>query len=246
MMRTQRDPKPWQRIIPLLGIAILPLLSGCIEVEQTLVLKKDGSGVVHLNYAISDERAEQMEMLNETFYADDEGSGGEPLSLNFTEEDIRRDFREFEPYGVRLESVKTTKRDGWTYRNLVISFRDLKGLAQTGFLANRNVSLVRNAKGDYVFTQAGGGASGAVPQYPADPFTQRLFEGFRAVINVRTPGKILQTNAQRKTQDTATWIFDLDEDPEAVQNVQAVAIQIVFAGKGLRIPEYRSPGMSRP
>ena len=68
----------------------------------------------------------------------------------------------------------------------------------------------------------------------------QLMEGFRAVIRVRTPGRILETNAPEKTDNSATWTFDLEKDPQALQKIQRLAPRIVFEGKGLKIPDFRS------
>jgi hypothetical protein len=57
---------------------------------------------------------------------------------------------------------------------------------------------------------------------------------------VKTPGRILETNAQEKSERQAGWTFDLERDPEALQKVQEASLRIVFEGKGLDIPAFRS------
>ena len=64
--------------------------------------------------------------------------------------------------------------------------------------------------------------------------------GFKAAIRVKTPGRILETNAPEKSERQAGWIFDLELDPEALRKVQEASLRIVFEGKGLEIPAFRS------
>jgi len=234
--------RPISRIPCLLALAAVIALSGCVKVDQTLTLNPDGSGTIHLSYARSEEGDDTVQGMMRSMM---EQAGPEmETPLDFTDEELRRDFKEYEPYGVTLESLKSEERDGWKYRHMVIRFRDLKGLSQTGFLSDRNLSLARNAQGNYVFTQTA--AQGNLPEELAsdDPQTEymmaQLMEGFRAVIRVRTPGRILETNAPEKTDNSATWTFDLEKDPQALQKIQRLAPRIVFEGKGLKIPDFRS------
>ena len=234
--------RPISRIPCLLALAAVFALSGCVKVDQTLTLNPDGSGTIHLSYARSEEGDDTVQGMMRSMM---EQAGPEmETPLDFTDEELRRDFKEYEPYGVTLESLKSEERDGWQYRHMVIRFRDLKGLSQTGFLSDRNITLARNPQGNYIFTQTA--AHGNLPEELAsdDPQTEymmaQLMEGFRAVIRVRTPGRILETNAPEKTDNSATWTFDLEKDPQALQKIQRLAPRIVFEGKGLKIPDFRS------
>ena len=231
----------------ILSAFLLSLSAGCIKVDQTLVLEKDGSGIIDLTYGMSEESIRQWQdvarhMLDST----GPNGGSSVMPFDFSDQDIRDDFKEYERDGVVLQSVKSEIRDGWKYRRMVIGFRTLAGLAKTGFLANRNISLVKDARGNYVFTQQAGGGGNLPPELAAftDPATESLFsdmmKGFGAVVRVKTPGRILETNAPEKTDQQATWTFDLDRDPEALQKVQKSSLRIVFEGKGLDIPAFNS------
>lgn len=236
--------RPISRTPCLLAIAaVCFVFCGCVKVDQTLTLNPDGSGTIHLSYARSEESSSTMQDVARAMM---EEAGPEmETPLDFTDEELRQDFKEYEPYGVFLDSLKSEQRDGWKYRHMVIRFRDLKGLSQTGFLSDRNISLVRNAQGNYVFTQTAN-ANGGIPEEfsGGDPQSEymlaELMQGFRAVIRVRTPGRILETNAPEKTDNSATWTFDLEKDPQALQKVQKTAPRIVFEGKGLKIPDFRT------
>ena len=235
--------RPISGIPCLLALAAFSLFCGCVKVDQTLTLNPDGTGTINLSYARSEESASTMQGFARAMM--DQSGPDMQTPLDFTDEELRQDFKEYEPYGVFLDSLKSEERDGWKYRHMVIRFRDLKGLAQTGFLSDRNISIARNAQGNYVFTQAAS-ANGNIPEELSgdDPQTAymlaQLMEGFRAVIRVRTPGRILETNAPEKTDNSATWTFDLDKDPQALEKVQKLSMKIVFDGKGLKIPDFRT------
>jgi len=242
MMREASPQTPSALTFSLLGVFLLTL-TGCIDVEQTLILNSDGSGTIHMVYGVSEQGTAQMQELARSMQ-EAGGSDAEPMSLDFNDDDIRNDFKEYVPYGVALESVKTESRDGWKYRTLVITFRDLQGLAESGFLSDQAISLVKDGDGNYIFTQSSSSnGESMLPADEMDPFTAKLMKGFRAVLRVRPPTRILRTNAQQKNEREAAWVFDLNEDSMALKNMQGATMQVVFDGKGVNIAEFRSGKM---
>ena len=248
MIRIKRVQRLLPIINPIMGVLILALFSGCIQVEQTLTLNPDGSGVVDLSYALSEDQAASLHALATELYEQD----GEDHSSVFdaSDEEIRKEFKEYEVHGVVLQSVQTGQAGGRKQRRLVISFQSLEGLARSGFLSDRQVSLVRNAQGDYVFTQAGTAGNSdellMANEMAEDPMAAEMMQGFRVTLRIRTPSRILNTNAPEKTDRVATWRFDLDRDPKAVERVANLKTQVSFEGKGLNIREVRSVRAATP
>jgi hypothetical protein len=229
------------------GAFLFSTLAGCIHVDQTLILEKNGSGIVDLTYAMSEESISQwQDVARNMLDSSNPGSSSSVMPFDFSDQDIRDDFKEFERDGVVLQSVKSETRDGWKYRRMVINFRNLAGLAKAGFLADRNISLVKDARGNYVFTQQAGPEGNLPPELAAfsgtlaDSLFSGMMQGFKAVMRIKTPGRILETNAPEKSERQARWLFDLERDPEALQKVQEASLRIVFEGKGLDIPTFRS------
>jgi hypothetical protein len=229
------------------GAFLASTLAGCIKVDQTLILEKDGSGTIDLTYGMSEESISQwQDVARNMLDSSNPGSSSPVMPFDFSDEDVRNDFKEFEREGVALQSVKTEARDGWKFRRMVIGFKDLASLAKAGFLGDRNISLVKNPQGNYVFTQQVGREGNLPPELAAftgtsaDSLFSGMMQGFKAVIRVKTPGRILETNAQEKSERQAGWTFDLERDPEALQKVQEASLRIVFEGKGLDIPAFRS------
>lgn len=229
------------------GAFLASTLAGCIKVDQTLILEKDGSGTIDLTYGMSEEGISQWHDVARNMLDSSNPDSATPIMpFDFSEEDVRNDFKEFEGDGVTLRSLKTEVHDGWKFRRMVIGFKSLAGLAKAGFLANRNISLVKDPRGNYVFTQQVGREGNLPPELvalsgtSADSLFSGMMEGFKAVIRVKTPGRILETNAPEKSERQAGWTFDLERDPEALQKVQDASLRIVFEGKGLDIPAFRS------
>ncbi len=224
----------------LAGFVLLVLFCGCVEVEQTLTLKSDGSGLVDITYAISEDQAARLQAMASGLYEDEEDRS---MGIDASDEEIRNEFKEYEAHGVVLQSVKTASRAGQKQRRLVIAFQSLDGLAQSGFLSDRNVSLLRNAQGDYVFTQAGGSNGDELMtanEIASDPLMAQMMKGFKVTLRIRTPSRIVQTNAPEKDEQTAVWRFDLDSDPAAVDKVARLVTQVTFEGRGLNMREFRS------
>lgn len=226
------------------GAFFLLASAGCIKVDQTLTLEKDGSGTIDLTYSMSEQNlARWQDMANGMFGSD---AGGTAMPFDFTDQDIRDDFKEFEKDGVVLQSIRSETRNGWKTRRLLIGFKSLAGVAKTGFLANRDISLVKDASGNYVFTQKAGGAGNLPPEIaamtepPADMLFLDMMQGFKAALRVKTPGLILETNAPQKSDREAAWTFDIDRDPDALRKIQKTSLRIVFDGKGLDIPAFHS------
>lgn len=234
-------------IARILGALFLSSLAGCINVDQTLSLEKDGSGTIDLTYSMSEASiSEWQDVAQHMFGSSEPGEESSVMPFDFTDQDIRDDFKEYEKDGVVLRSVQSETRNGWRSRRMLIGFKSLAGVAKTGFLANRDISLVKDANGNYVFTQKPGGAGNLPPELTpfaelkADSLFGDMMQGFKAVVRVRTPGPILETNAPQKKDREAAWTYDLDRDPQALQKVQEASLRIVFEGKGLDIPAFRS------
>ena len=228
------------------GAFLCSTLAGCIKVDQTLVLEKDGSGTIDLTYGMSEENISQWQgVARNMLDSASSGSSSPIMPFDFSDEDVWNDFKEFERDGVALQSVKTENRDRWKFRRMVIRFKSLDGLAKAGFLADRNISLVKNSRGNYVFTLQAGREGNPPPELAdftgtsADSLFSDMMQGFKAVIRVKTPGRILETNAPEKKNRTAAWTYDLGKDPDALQKAQNASLRIVFDGKGLSIPTFR-------
>ena len=77
-----------------------------------------------------------------------------------------------------------------------------------------------------MFTQQAGREGHLPPELAAltgtsaDSLFSDMMKGFKAVIRVKTPGRILETNASEKKERQAAWTYDLDRDPDALEKAQ--------------------------
>lgn len=228
-----------------LAATTLLALTGCVDVEQTLSLKPDGSGLFKVRYGMRADELKRMEELSK-MAAEIEGITPEEASdspFDFNEEDIRNDFAEYRPEDVKLEAVQITETNGWKYVNLDISFKRLEGLLKTDFVSDESITLTRSGTDTYTFrhappvekaseTKLEGMDAGAINDLMAG-----MMKGFRAVLRVEVPGTVQETNADTHDTTSATWSYDLEKDTNALRRAQTQEMTLTFSGKDLHLPE---------
>jgi hypothetical protein len=233
--------KPFFHSLALVAVA---LAAGCVQLEQDLTLKGDGSGTVRFAYAVPE--AEQTltqqaarEMLKHSLAL----GGNTRLPQDMTDAELKKQFEGFAKHGVKLEQLATERKPGRTIRRGVISFKTLEGLARA-LLAERTVALTRDARGNFqLLQQPGGGQTvssrlAVVAAEDANPLVAELFRGFRATLRVTTPGRILDGNAAQTEGTTALWRFDYAADPLAVAKLLQKPLRLSFEGRGLTLTPF--------
>ncbi len=238
-------PDPHNFLWQVLSVFCIFLITGCVKVDQTLTLQPDGSGTLDLVYGMSEQTIAQMKAMTQSMMAESSSnSGSVAMDFDYTEAEVRKDFESYKPYGVTLDSMSMEIRDGWKYRTLKIQFKTLDGLSKTPWLSDRLFSLSKNEQGNYVLLRAAGdGSTGLAPPPAADPNVEAMLagmmKGFRAVIRVKTPTPIIESNAENSSGNTAEWIFDLENNAQALEKAQSLTMRTVFNGQGLSIPEFK-------
>lgn len=234
-----------------LAVLVIALLaSGCVKVEQTLTLDKDGSGTLDMRYGMSEQTIAQLEAMEQMAETMGQEPGGDPAGetpFDFDEAQVREEFEANRPDGVELLSLNSETVDGWKYMNMQLAFDDMAALRETAFFSDGELTLTKNAEGNYVLSQSTGAAS-AMPETPigegegaeAAMMQQMagMFAGMRIVTNVVAPTAVLDSNASEVDGRRASWIFDVDEDPTVLAKLQQMDLRMVFDGKGVDIPEF--------
>ncbi len=228
--------------------AVAVLATGCVQLEQDLTLKADGSGSVRFAYAVPE--AEQTltqqaarELLKQTLALGNHTR----LPQDMSDAELKKQFEGFAQQGVKLEQLATERKPGCTIRRGVISFKTLAGLART-LLTERTVALTRDARGNFqLLEQPGGGQTVAsrlvtVAGEDANPLVADLFKGFRATLRVTAPGRILESNATQVEGASALWRFDGDRDARAVARLLQQPIRLSFEGRGLALTPFVQRG----
>jgi hypothetical protein len=235
-----------------IGIAAMVLLlAGCIKLDQTLTLNKDGSGTLDMRYGMAEQtiaQLEAMERMSEQGTTEGiEVEEGSPF--DFDEAEVREQFEKDKPEGVELVSVASEVVDGWKYMQIRVSFDDLDALKRTEFYEDSDLSIRRNEDNNYVLLQKTGAEEAGVGDAPGggdpeDPMAAAMmeqmaamFSGLRIATSVVVPSEILESNATSVDGNKATWVFDIDEDPTILSKLNSMDLRMVFAGEGVNLPE---------
>lgn len=246
MMQTKRP----LFLSSLFALFLACLLSACVKVDQTLTLKPDGSGLFHVRYGMTQKDIAQMKTISEQAMQleglTNDASSGSPFDFN--EADIRKDFAAYEKSGVTLKDVKISDEQDWKFVDLDIEFKTLAGLSETEFIADRTISLTKMPDGNYEFRQSAP-VQGMKPAEMAGldeasikSLMAEMMKGFQAKMTVIVPGAIAETSADSHDERSATWSYDLDKDPDALERAQKMDLRVVFSGKDLELKEFKSEG----
>jgi len=236
-----------------LGIAALVLmLAGCIKLDQTLTLNKDGSGTLDIRYGMAEQTIAQLEAMERMSQQDAKDSGtdvDEGSPFDFDEAEVREKFEQEKPEGVELVSVGSEVVDGWKYMKMRLSFTDLEALKRTDFFEDSDLSIHRDDDGNYVLMQKTGADDTGIGDAPGgedaeDPMAAAMMEqmaamfaGLRISTSVVAPSEILESNATSVDGNKATWVFDIDKDPTVLSKLNGMDLKMVFSGDGVDLPE---------
>lgn len=228
-------------------------ISGCLKVDQTLTLEKNGSGNLEILYSIPEQTVTQMKsmfklrdqmdtVLGQTSPQTKEDEF-ERTFFDPSEEQIKRLVKKYEKFGITVDMLKVETRNAARNVSLKLVFADLGQVAKADFFPRHGFSLFRNNDNTYTFSRSPDNDETILKPNEITPESAGLLtpvlSGFRVSLKVNTPGKILESNASRKTLYNAAWIFEFDKDPNAVELLQNLSMKIVFDGKGSKIPEVR-------
>jgi len=242
------------RIITLsLLCSLLFTATGCLKVNQSLIINADGSGVLAVKYAVSNQAVrqlvamrklqQQMTLASGSQSQDDKETGYAYRFLMPEESDLRREFEKYETLGLKIEKLKVTTNGIWQNVEIKLRFDSLSNLAKTEPFAFVGFDLLKNSKGDYVFYRESRPPEGFTAPDLSNPTTARLlspiFAGFEIHLSVKTPGQILRTNASRKSTYVSEWIYDFEKDPTVIAKIQTAKLVTIFDSTGLTLPEIR-------
>jgi hypothetical protein len=104
-----------------LSIISFALLSGCLQVDTTVYINKDGSGNIEETVLMSDA---VVEMMNE-FMSSFQDSAKAPEEFNLYKEDELKEKASGYGEGVEYVSGEEIKIDGWQGYKAIYSFEDL-------------------------------------------------------------------------------------------------------------------------
>jgi hypothetical protein len=231
--------------------------SGCLKMEHDLRIKEDGTATYRLQYSISEQAIVQLRAMNK-LKADLAKASGEPppgiemdpllyLFLDPDEGALREAIKKYEADGIKLKQLEVESRSAWRSVDLRLDIDDLAKVAETEFFKTHGFNLTPDKEaGRYVFSRAPHiNIPGQVAKAPTDEDIKQMIPivaGFNTTVKITTPGRILATTAFRTTLHTASWVFDFDNEPGAIQAVQRQPFRILFESKATSLPVMRYRG----
>lgn len=241
---------------PLVHFVLCVLLvaaSGCLKVNQSLTINTDGSGIIDLKYAVSNQAVRQLEAMHKLQQqlalasgeqsVDDEETRYAHMFLMPNEGELRREIEKYESLGIKIGKLKVTTSGMWQNVEMKLQFDSLDKLAQARPFKYIGFDLVRNSQGHYVFYRASKPSEGYTPPDFSDPVTAKLltpiFGGFSIRLSLKTPGRVLRTNAPRKSTYISEWTYDFERDPSVIARIQTAKQVTIFDSTGLNLPIIR-------
>jgi hypothetical protein len=242
-------------------LAVIPVLfSGCIQMEHDLRIADDGSATYRLDYAITEQAIPRFRAMfklkDDLAVAAGEAPPGkelEPLLAAFLDPDeveIRKQLVAFADAGVSVKSIRQDVRAAWRHITLELAVADLATLAGNPFFARHGFELYPNDEGRYVWSRSPHISDiGSIPLPPAGRELEEitpLLAGFKTVVRVTPPGRILSTTAFRTTLQTAAWEFDFNRQPTALHTLLRQHFHIVFNAPKATLPLLRTAAKPQP
>jgi hypothetical protein len=246
---------PKMVLLPL-ALVVIAFSCGCLKTEHDLRIKEDGTAEYRLDYSISEQAIVQLRAMEKLKQQLAEASGMpapantlHPLLAAFLDPDettIREAITAYKDDGIALKNLDVESRAAWRNVKLQIEVKDLKKAAQTDFFKAHGFDLNRDDAGRYVFWREPHiNKPGEIPKAPSEAELRDLIpivSGFNTTVNVTVPGRIYASTAFRSTLNTATWIFDFDREPAAIQTLQHQPFRIVFDSQNANLPELHYNG----
>jgi hypothetical protein len=195
----KRKGTPMKKNIILL-LPVIFILSSCLGIESRMVLKRDGSGTLTLNYKIS-RMIKDLELQN----------GGQVLPLPVSEEDFRRAAERTE--GVRLSSVKQTEDEENIYIEARLEFDRVEAL--NGLSAAGQMEMAYNAgSGTQKFRQViSSGTGGEEVSAETLSMLEAFFAGYELAFVIETPAPIRSHSLGSLSEDEKqlTYVVTIPE-----------------------------------
>lgn len=224
---------------------IVAAACGCIKFDQSITLNKDGSGEAKVVYAMTQQTLDQIKAMEEAGKKMAEQGEGSMTSsespFEFDKAKIEEQFKKYQDLKVTLKSATTEDKDGWKYMTVVMDFKDISKLKDTEIFKDSKISIVKDASGNYVVSAPMG--TDKLGQTPENEEQMKamlpMFKGMRLALTLNTPTDIIETTSKTKTARSASWVYDIDADPNALINMNKDEVKVVFDGKGVTIPEIK-------
>lgn len=228
---------------------------GCIKINSTLAISSDGSGVWRLVYAMPAHMIRQTQMVRDL--ADELAKAGSPTATNrpagkldipflFDEAAIRARFAPLERDGLTITKLQSRSRGDWQYIDMNVKFNRLETLMKQDFLRECGLSFKRLGEDTFklVVTLPHGDASADIPNLTDPVVSESLtpfLKGLVVISAIEVPGEIRNSNSSMSDARRATWEWDFEKDPRAVERLLQDKMVLVFESSTAQIKDFEKP-----
>lgn len=247
---------PQARLFPLvvLLLGIVAGLTGCIKIDTTLSLTREGSGSLRTIYGMPSFLIKQMELTRQWTSSLDYAGGSSTnlplpaldIPMLFDEAVLKRKLGLMEADGVTLESLRVREQGGWRYVDFNLKFSRLSGLVKQSFFKECGVVFVHSGDDTCKLTvslpkvgvtEDASGTASADSLAKMTPF----LNGLRVVVRLDLPGDIRNSTSTMSDSRRATWEWDFDKEATVLERLMRERIIVVFDGRQVRFKDFEKP-----
>ena len=231
--------------------------SGCIKVDATLNVERDGTGMLRAVYGMPTHIIKQAELARQLAASLDFAEGKTnpaPVELDipflYDETVLKARFSAMAKEGVTLDALKKREQGGWNYVDFTLKFTSLEALAKQSLLRDFGLT-VKHLDATSCKLIVSLPPVGHTPEIAAVVTQESLskltpfFNGFRVVARVTVPGEIRNSNSMISDRRRATWEWDFDKDPSALVRLARDKMILVFDVSEARITDFEKPAQGR-
>ena len=196
-----------------LVVPLFILVQGCLESENKLTVKKDGSGQLEVMYILGEEIQEHGQAQKSK-----DSPITKPISdgMIATEENLRE---QFQGEGISIEQSVFEKKEGKLHVFYTVTFDSLKNLLNTKAFQKGEVSFYRDKNNNLSFHLE----TASIRQ----DLEQKKMQGpFSLEFTLILPGKILESNADQIEVNRLFWRYNQEK-------MQPEIVKAICEGKGL-------------
>lgn len=239
-------------LLMMAGILVGP--AGCIKIDATLSLNREGGGSLRTIYGMPTFLIKQMDLARQWTRSLDFAGGkstNAPLPaldipMIFDESILKARFGLMAADGMTLESLRVREQGGWQYVDFNLKFNRLEGLLKQSFFKDCGVVLT-GAGGDsskLVISLPPVGVASDLPGATSPDGAGKLtsfVNGLRVVVRIDLPGDIRNSTSMMSDGRRATWEWDVDKDAAVLERLKRDRIEVVFDGRRVRLKDFEKP-----
>jgi type IV pilus assembly protein PilP len=212
-----------------LAIPLFLLIQGCLESENKLTLKKDGSGQLEVMYILGEDLSQALGQAQKS----EENTIAKPIpnGLVATEKDLRE---QFQGEGIKIEKAVFEKKDEKLNISYTVTFNTLQNLLSTKAFQKGEVSFYRD-KNDNLGFQI------ETERIRNDFEQKKTPEPFSIQFTLILPGKILESNADQIEENALSWRYNQGKAEPKIVKATCEGKGLTFLDKLLEGPKKTKP-----